>query len=85
MLLNYIVVVMVVGLASWWLVRAVVNLRSEDRERNDRLDVEAAAILLILSVAGIALSRNALLISAGLVALVAGFAIGIQAARMRRR
>jgi len=87
MLLNDLLIVAVVALVAlvaWWLVRAIGELRHEDAGRNERLDVEAAAVLLVLGLVGITLSGNAAIQVAGGVALLAGAGAGYSMLRQNR-
>ncbi|WP_430867249.1 hypothetical protein [Demequina aurantiaca] len=80
--INEFFIVVAVALVAWWLVRSIANLRGEDVGRNDRLDVEAAAVLLVLCCAGVAFSGNGVIQIAGVVALFAGLGAGY--VRVRR-
>lgn len=85
MLLNYAMVVALMALASWWLVESMARMRGIDPERRDRLDAEAAGVLLAFGAAGIALTGNHGLQLAGVLALAAGLVFGVSRLRPRRR
>jgi hypothetical protein len=84
MLINEILIVFVVAISAWWLVRAISHLRDQDSGRDAKLDVEAAAVLLAFSSAGVVLSFNLAIQIFGAVALVAGLGAGWALVRRSR-
>lgn len=84
MIINEVLIVAVVAIAAWWLVRSIAHVRDPDAGRNAKLDVEAAAVLLVLAVAGVVLSFNLAIQIAGAVALIAGLGAGYALVRRRQ-
>ncbi|WP_062208391.1 hypothetical protein [Demequina oxidasica] len=83
MIINEVLIVVVVAVASWWLVRSIAHLRDPDIGRNGRLDVEASALLLVLGISGVALSFNLAVQILGGVALLVGLGAGYALVRRR--